>query len=72
MRQDNTSAETCINNMAFKNVSTENKGSGHLCGWALKLQQHHGTGTLHDVEVEQQGLRPTIQTQPVVQKTGAG
>lgn len=58
--------------MAFKNVSTENKGSGHLCGWALELQQHHGTGTLHDVEVKQQGLRPTIHTQPVVQRTRAG
>lgn len=30
----------------------------HLCGRTLKLQQHHGAGTLHDVEVEQQWLLP--------------
>ena len=27
-----------------------------MCGWTLELQQHQGTGTLHDVEVEQKGL----------------
>lgn len=26
----------------------------YLCGGTLELQQYHGTGTLHDVEVEQQ------------------
>lgn len=30
----------------------------HLCGRTLELQQHHGAGTLHDVEVEQQPLLP--------------
>lgn len=32
--------------------------SSHLCGRTLELQQHHGAGTLHDVEVEQQWLLP--------------
>jgi len=30
--------------------------SSHLRGGTLELQQHHGAGTLHDVEVEQQRL----------------
>lgn len=30
----------------------------NLCGGTLELQQHHGTGTLHDVEVEQIWLVP--------------
>lgn len=33
-------------------------GSRHLCCWTLELQEHHGTGTLHDVEVEQESLVP--------------
>lgn len=32
--------------------------SSHLCGRALELQEDHGAGTLHDVEVEQQPLVP--------------
>lgn len=38
----------------------KNKGGSYLCGWTLKLQQHHRTGTLHDVEVEQKWLVPVI------------
>lgn len=30
----------------------------YLCGWTLEFQQHHGAGTFHDVEVEQQWLVP--------------
>lgn len=32
--------------------------SSYLRGRTLELQQHHGAGTLHDVEVEQQSLVP--------------
>lgn len=32
--------------------------SSHLSGRTLELQQHHGAGTLHDVEVKQQWLFP--------------
>lgn len=32
-----------------------------LCGRTLELQQHHGAGTLHDVEVEQLWLVPVGQ-----------
>lgn len=32
--------------------------SSHLSGGTLELQQHHGAGTLHDVEIEQQRLLP--------------
>lgn len=35
----------------------------YLRCWTLELQEHHGTGTLHDVKVEQEWLVPTIHTQ---------
>lgn len=40
--------------------------SSHLCGRTLELQQHHGAGTLHDVEVEQIRLIP-VETQTYVE-----
>lgn len=40
--------------------------SSHLCGRTLELQQDHGTGTLHDVEVEQQPLVSVKQTYNMV------
>lgn len=37
----------------------------YLCCWTLELQEHHGTGTLHDVKVEQEWLVPTIYKQSI-------
>lgn len=34
----------------------------YLCGRALKLQQHQGAGTLHNVEVEEERLAPVKKT----------
>lgn len=38
------------------------EGVSDLCGRTLELQQHQGTGTLQDVEVEEQGLLPDDDT----------